>query len=354
MSKYGGNPAIPTKEGENRVMEKKKLDLGAVAIGAGKNAKAFLGKAKDAVVKAADQNDDGSLDLKDAAVLAEAIGNSAKNAVAAAKEGANAIAQERERQRLRPIFPADIMSPEFRFSKLIRLTEPDKRRRANELCQGSIGFMDEQKGLRIVNLYRDRLEAFGLTFLPNMNCDFYYVDPSDETAYIALDEYFAYLKKVRVDELQMVAQSLGAKHFRVTYQEEKATFSGYKVKAKGDAKGALGKVNAGATHDLEAKDVVSVAVAAEMECPGHAPVRPKLRYLREEPCIQNLVSLRLGENSPTHLHYRLKLSNSSGLKISDAVQIDAALKAMKMTGNSTVTSEAQNESRRLFEYEIDF
>ena len=36
------------------------------------------------------------------------------------------------------------------------------------------------------------------------------------------------------------------------------------------------------------------------------------------------------------------------------VKIDAALKAMKISGNTTVISEAQNESRRFFEYEIDF
>lgn len=55
-----------------------------------------------------------------------------------------------------------------------------------------------------------------------------------------------------------------------------------------------------------------------------------------------------------HQKYTLKLSNSSGIKEKDAVKIDAALKAMKISGNTTVINEAQNESRRFFEYEIDF
>ncbi|MBR5248713.1 MAG: hypothetical protein IKV27_07235 [Lachnospiraceae bacterium] len=50
----------------------------------------------------------------------------------------------------------------------------------------------------------------------------------------------------------------------------------------------------------------------------------------------------------------LKMSTSSGMKESDAVKIDAVLKGMKFSGNTTVSSEAQNEARRYLEYEIEF
>ena len=50
----------------------------------------------------------------------------------------------------------------------------------------------------------------------------------------------------------------------------------------------------------------------------------------------------------------IKLSNSSGLKESEAVKIDAILKGLKCTGNSIVVNEVRNESRRYLEYEIDF
>ena len=36
------------------------------------------------------------------------------------------------------------------------------------------------------------------------------------------------------------------------------------------------------------------------------------------------------------------------------MKIDAALKGFKVSGNSTVTNEAKNESRRVLEYEIEF
>ena len=55
-----------------------------------------------------------------------------------------------------------------------------------------------------------------------------------------------------------------------------------------------------------------------------------------------------------HLKYTLKLSNSSGIKEKDAIKIDAALKALKIAGSASFVSEARSESRRFFEYEIDF
>lgn len=63
-----------TQKGRPTV-EKKKVDLSAVAADAGKNAMAFFGKAKDTIVKTVDQNGDGSLDLKDVSVIADTISN---------------------------------------------------------------------------------------------------------------------------------------------------------------------------------------------------------------------------------------------------------------------------------------
>lgn len=208
---------------------------------------------------------------------------------------------------------------------------------------------------RSVNIFKDQIEAFGLTFYPDTDCELYYVDSSDRDKYIALDDYFGYLKEARVNELQKIAQELGAKHFRVTYKKQKTTFSGNTVKGKASAKYAGESGTVDAERDLAATAVATVEIAAEMDCPGHAPNEPKLFYLQREPSIQNLIALRMDKDSPlTHQKYTLKLSNSSGIKEKDAVKIDAALKSMKIAGNTTVTSEVRNESRRFFEYEIDF
>lgn len=337
-------------------MEKKKVDLGAVAEETGKSAKAFWGRAKDSIVKVVDQNDDGALDMEDVSAIAETISNAARTTASAVKANAEERSREMERRMLQPIFAEDLDTADFLITKLVRITDIDKKHAESVVCQGSIGYVTVQKDLKIINIFKDKIDAFGLTFYPDTDCELYYVDPSDRDKYIALDDYFSYLKVARVNELQKIAQDLGAKHFRVTYKEQKTTFSSGAVKAKASVKSPTGdSATIDAEHDLASTAVSTVEVAAEMDCPGHAPCEPKLYYLQREPSIQSLISLRMDETSPiTHQKYTLKLSNSSGIKEKDAIKIDAALKAMKISGNTTVTSEVRNESRRFFEYEVDF
>jgi hypothetical protein len=332
-------------------MEKKKHSIGEVASKTGQSVATFMGKAKDAVVKAVDRNDDGALDLKDASVLAGAIGNAAKNTASAVKNSAEAKSRELALKTLQPIFADDLDSADFLMPKLIRITEMDKRHAESAVCQGAIGFASTQKGLRIVNIFRNKVDAFGLTFYPDLESELYYVDPSDRDRYLALDDYFGFLKVARINELQKIAQDLGAKHFCVTFKEQKTSFSEH----TGTANLKNAPISADAAHDLASTAVSTVEIAAEMDCPGHAPTQPKLFYLQSEPSIQTLIALRMDKDSPiSHQKYTLKLSDSSGIKEKDAIKIDAALKAMKFTGNATVTSEARNEARRFFEYEIDF
>ena len=52
--------------------------------------------------------------------------------------------------------------------------------------------------------------------------------------------------------------------------------------------------------------------------------------------------------------FSIELSNSSGIREKDAIKIDAMLKSMKISGNTTIVAEVQNEARRILEYEIDF
>lgn len=336
-------------------MENTTIDQSPVIEENENKVKSFWQKAKKNIVTAVDQNNDGSLDMKDISVLADTIGNAARNTANSVISSVEERSRDIERKSLQPVFAEDLDNADFLISKLVRITEIDKRHAESEVCTGSIGFVSVQKDLRIVNIFKDKIASFGLTFYPDSDCELYYVDPSDRDKYIALDDYFSYLKVARVNELQKIAQDLGAKHFRVIYKEQKTTFSGNVVKAKASVKATGISVTADAEHDLASTAVSTVEVAAEMDCPGHAPSEPKLNYLQREPSIQTLIALRMDKDSPiTHQKYTLKLSNSSGIKEKDAIKIDAALKAMKISGNTTVTSEVRNESRRFFEYEIDF
>lgn len=331
---------------------KKKLGFGKILADTGNNAKELFKKSKEAVVQATDQNDDGKLDYKDVSIIAGSVENTVKKAAQVMKEQMEEKNRIMELKTLRPVFKESLNDEQFFMSKFIRITERDKKHAESEVCKGSIGYVSEQKGLRIVNIFQDSIDAFGLTFYPNYDSEFYYVDPSDGCNYIALDDYFGYLKLARVNELQKLAQDLGATHFRVTYKEEKTVLAEKKTKVKTDV---MKTASVDLEHEQEEKKYSTIEVAAEMKFPGHDPVTPRLKYLKNDQSIQTLVEMRMDRKGAVlHQRFMLKLSNSSGLKEKDALKIDAVLKGMKCAGNATVVSEVQNESRRYLEYEIDF
>ena len=119
-------------------MEKKKP--GTVTVPK-ENVKELLGKAKDGIVKAMDQNGDGTFDMKDVSVIAGSIGNAAKDTISAMKESTEERGRIAERKALCPIFADDLDSADFALTKLIRITDIDKKRAESEVCRDSIGYV---------------------------------------------------------------------------------------------------------------------------------------------------------------------------------------------------------------------
>lgn len=295
------------------------------------------GKVVDVVDKA--ELDKHAKELVDAAVvaaqsLAEVINNG--------KDSWNL-------KRLKPIFINDLNG--MIFSRLVRIVEREKKFDI-DVCKGSIGYWDTCKGERWMNIFKDSVSKFGLDFYPNDEVNFYYVDPTNKDSYIVLDEYFDRLKQVRVSELQKIAQDLGAKYFRVTYIKERTTLS----KKAANGKGSIHKKgNGSAQMNATEQKYDRMDIAAEMSFPGHEPVMPHVRYLKYDPNIENLIKMRMDPKGPlNHQTLNIKLSSSSGLKETDAVKIDMILKSLKMVGNTTVSSEVQNEAKSILEYEINF
>lgn len=319
-------------------------DAGKTLADAGKGISDFVNKTADDITKAVDQNGDGKLDISDIHVVTDRINASRAEAQ-----------RKADLERLKPLFREDTEAAEFVLPKMIQVAEIDKAHAENEVCKGAIGYRTVQGDLTVVTIYRNEIEPFGLRFYPETDCTVFYVDPCDRDHYIALDEYFAYMKVRRVAELQRIAQALGAKHFRITYKERQKSVTSNLINAAAAVKAGPVKVNGGYDHTETNSTMSSVSIEAEMDFPGHPPIQPELHYLKNEINIQNLIAMRMDPTSPLqHQRFNIEMSNSSGIKEKDAVKIDAALKAMKVTGNTTVTSEAQNEARKVLEYEIDF
>ena len=91
-------------------MENKRVDLNAAAEEAGKKMKSLFGKAKETLVKAVDQNNDGSFDMKDVSAIAETIEAAAKNTADTLKIKAEERNREMERRLIQPIMEEDLES----------------------------------------------------------------------------------------------------------------------------------------------------------------------------------------------------------------------------------------------------
>ena len=340
--------------------ESKRIDLKKMGKAFSGKARSGLETAKDTVLKAKDsvsasaesfiqsidQTGDGKFNLDDLAEIKRQF-----------QEKERQAKLKRDLDALNPIFEEDLSNGSFFLSKMIRVTEMDKRHAASSVCKGSIGHETVVKDLRIVTIYPEQSYEWGLQFYPDKNQDFYYVNPIDPRQYIAIDYFFDYMRQARVSELQRIAQDLGASYFKVTIKEMKKTL--YKKSVSEKLSGQILKkpgAKQQGEYSVASNELSNGEIAAQTSFEGHSPIRPVLVYYKNEPQIQALVEMRLNhtENTLTEQHLSLKCAHSSGITEKVAASIDAAFSVMKVTGNTTFSSEAQNEIRQVFEYDIVF
>lgn len=150
-------------------MERK---FGKFVANVGENAKELLEKSKDIAIQVIDQNGDGKIDLTDVSEIAESVGSTMKKSAQTLREMAGEKSRMLELKALNPIFLETLNDTEFLVSKFVRVSERDKKHADSEACKGSIGFISEQKGLRMVNIFQDSVDAFGLSFYPDCEVNF--------------------------------------------------------------------------------------------------------------------------------------------------------------------------------------
>ena len=162
-------------------------------------------KAKSGVVNKIDQDNDGNFDLKDVSLIAKRLGNAAQSAADSVRETAKEKGEqfaekqaERKRQieykSLHPLFEDDVCGADFMLSKLIRISEMDKKHRESKICDGSVGDISDKTDMSVITIYPGNTELFELSFYPDKDSEFYYVDPMDRDHYIAISKYYDYLK----------------------------------------------------------------------------------------------------------------------------------------------------------------
>lgn len=292
--------------------------------------------------------------------IGEATKNAAVSVAENIKESSDQISDkldkrkfENDKKKLCPIFKDEITSPEFILPALIHVVDYDKRME-NKACVGAVGFYSG-KDIKMLNIYREFVDLLKVDFYPIIEEAVYYVDHCFNNLYIKLDDYFAYLKKMRVDELIAVARDLGAKHVEIIL---KSNTKSSKNESSSRSLGIGGVFGGESSLSRSKNDSIGVEVAAKVDFIGNEqPCEPKLVYFKNESDINTLIKMRLdSENGNKILSktYSLQYGNSSGIKVSEAQKIDATLSNVSGGVSSSVTNEALSENSTILEYSISF
>ena len=254
-------------------------------------------------------------------------------------------------RRFRPITEEQLAYSIDNMPDIVNVVETDKRT-DEEVCKNAVAFDDGNDEMRVVSILEKNVGLLNSTFYPYVQESIYFRDPCNPSVYIDVNEYFDYIKKAKVHELNQIAQSLGANHVKITLKAEKKYF--VQNKAKGGA--AVGKdQKVDATHSDSDKQFVSIEVASDKKYKGHEAKKPALKYFKYDPDIQNIIDRRMNKDNPIYSDIEtIKYNYSSGIKKNDVAKIEGVLKKLKVKGNASISSEVENEERLYFEYQIEY
>lgn len=303
----------------------------------------------------------GKVTEKAASTAEEAKSNVAKmkdDAIAKQTERRSSIAEKKKLNDIKkysPIFKEDVANGELLSERFIRIVNYDSRLE-NEACKDSIGFYEKTDDRKLPTLYTKYVHTLGLTFYPQMSESVFVADPCVSGKYIEIDEYYNYMKQVRVNELTVVAQALGAKSVVIELRHStKSIFH-----ASADMKSSVGAYASGnASKKAKKTKSKSIDIWASTTFNKAAfsgrPTPPELLYFRNESDISSLIQMVLAKKSKvTERQYSMKAISSSGISLTEAASISGTLKKIKCNAGASFAKSAENESKSFLDYKIVF
>lgn len=298
-------------------------------------------EAKDKASQAGEFLGDKATEAKDKAVQTRDLIND-KAAVAK---------RDYDLRRFRPITEEQLPSVIKVMPEMVQIVDWDKRIE-EAVCKDAVAFNEGNKELRFISVLTRNIELINASFYPSVQEGVYYRDPCNPSLYINLNDYFGYIKKAKVHELNQIAQDLGAKHIKITLKAEKKTSEANK--GKGSA--SVGKImKTTASHSESSMQLEQMEIASDKKFKGHDAQMPKLYYFKNEPDIKNIIKRRLDKSNPIYSDVEtFRYINSSGIKRSDAIKIDGALSKLKIGGDTSIMSQVEKEERIFFEYQIEY
>ena len=304
-----------------------------------------------------------------------------KKAVAEAKAGVVAIAENakaeehaRKLKKYNPLFPEQYQSENFNIPNIVVIVD-DAIRRDIEVCDGAIGWLGKDTGEEVLYLYDEAIEFSGISFIPAPVCNaVYYVDNFDRSRFIQADCIFSRTMKEKIDELQHIAEFIGAKRCLIHISESSKSSKSKRVSAdlgatlidpaqevKKHKKSSSKEDAAFGKATLEYENLNNNGRKQyghiETEFSGlRFPKRPTLKWFTHDDGINNLINTCCsGKRRVKKLTLELSGSTYATMSQSTACAIDGVFhQTLKAKGQVSMKSQAKDEHQSTMLFRIEF
>lgn len=267
----------------------------------------------------------------------------------------------RKMKKYNPLFPDKYFSEDFNLPNMIVIVD-DAVRRGIDVCEGAIGWLNNENGVEVMYLYDEFVNDSGINFIPAVICDaVYYVDRFDRNRFIQTDCLFSKAHEERLAELKYIAYSLGAKKFSVELSESNIEKTSAHTKAESKLSGKIHGISSSTSSSTE-QSTSSLSNSQrlgkiEAEFEGSQEIlRPELKWFAHDNNIKNLIEMRCKKtNTIKSETLILEGSASATMAKKTACAIDGAIgKIGGVKGNSNMESQATKESQSKLIFIIEF
>lgn len=304
--------------------------------------------------------------------LVQSSVNLGKKAVAGAKAAVTAMVEKskadehaRKLQKYNPLFPEQYQDDNFHLPNIVVVVD-DAIRRDVDVCEGAIGWLSKDSGEEVLFLYDEAVSFSKIEFIPAAICNsVYYVDHYNRNRFIQADCIFQRTLKEKIDELQHIAECVGAKRCLIRLSESTAN-----TKTKRKTAGAGGSVSVG---NAEASDDAEVSISVESafsssnskkqygvvtaEFRGlRLPKRPTLKWFAHDDSILHLIDTCCsGKRRVKKLSLELMGNASTTMSQSIACAIDGVMsKILNAKGHMSMKEQAKEEHQSKLFFYIEF
>lgn len=264
----------------------------------------------------------------------------------------------RRLKKFNPLFLDTYQSETFNIPNMIMIRD-DAERRGIDVCEGSIGWLENANGIEIMCLYDEAVEMSGIQFIPAATCDaVYYVDPFDSKRFIRTDCIFSKAHEERLAELKNIAYLLGGKKCSIEISEvnSEITSSSNKIGLNVSARNTSVSMKEQFENKLTNENSTQRSGKIFIEFEGSDnPKRPKLKWFEHDENIKKLIEMRCKNNNSIKSE-TLELSGASSATMSQktAYAIDGAISKIGVKGASDMEKHAKSEHQSKLIFHIEF